>query len=76
MGNVNSNACQNEWRENTFKSVEKKMKNKKYVYDICQEKLVSGKDIPCYAKRGALCRKVDDADCLLCKYFPKAKEEK
>lgn len=28
----------------------------KAVYDICQEKVVSGKDRPCYEKRGALCR--------------------
>ena len=50
---------------------------KKYVYDICREKLVSGKDIPCYAKQGALCRKTDDEYCCLeCKYFPKKEEEK
>ena len=41
---------------------------KKVYYDPCQEKVVSGKNIPCYEKKNAACKE-KDADCLNCKYF-------
>lgn len=40
----------------------------KVYYDICQEKILSGKDLPCYEKKDAAC-KGKDADCLRCKCF-------
>lgn len=47
-----------------------KKKNKKGYYDPCLEKMVSGKDIPCYEKKGALCRKQEDFCCSNCRYWP------
>jgi hypothetical protein len=41
---------------------------KKVYYDICQEKILSGKNIPCFEKKNAACKE-KDADCLNCKYF-------
>jgi hypothetical protein len=41
---------------------------KKVYYDICQEKILSGKNIPCFEKKDAACKE-KDADCLNCKYF-------
>lgn len=36
--------------------------------DICQEKIISGKNIPCFEKKDAACMNNGD-DCLSCKYF-------
>lgn len=47
-----------------------KISDKEY-YDICQEKIVSGKNIPCYEKKNAACKE-KDGDCLNCKYFADA----
>lgn len=46
---------------------------KKTYYDQCQEKVVSGKQIPCYEKKGAKCKSMDGTvyDCDECRYFPK-----
>lgn len=45
----------------------------KTVYDPCQEKVVGGKDRPCYEKHGAACRKGSGEwnNCDQCRYWPK-----
>lgn len=44
--------------------------SKKAYYDPCQEKVVTGRDIPCYEKKGAARRKTPEMDCSECRYFP------
>lgn len=52
-----------------------KRKPEPEYYDECQEKVVRGKDRPCYAKKGALCRTTDEYCCMDCRYWPKAKKK-